>query len=263
MQPTRKERLARYEAIARRVGLELGRPLAGTVAKFAACLEVCISWYGDAEKYHHGSPRHDFNEFVAEVADAADGLLTLLTDPRVNGLIPFLPKNNLTIELQSILPSLKRFRLLGPGSTPATGLEVDLVEGMQYEDQFKQRSPFEWIAGVYLPELFYLFYDNTRWGKGKEFLLFAGIILQELKIRSNGRKYSPNSIARAVRLGRALPGKDGFLRRKYGSAFDVGVSDPLEWYRHQHFAHACGFRAKTPIEAVARMLREPIKERGQ
>lgn len=254
------ERRARYEVIARRVELELGHPLSGTIAKFAACLEVYVCWYEDAEKYHHGTPQQGFNEFAAEVAGAAEGLLALLTDPRANGLRPFLPKNNLTVELQSLLPSLKRFRLLGPSSIPVTGLEADLVEGMRYEDQFKQRSPFEWIAGVYLPELFYLFFDNSRageqWGKGREFFLFASCVLRELEIQSGGRAYSRESIAKAGRL-------DPTKRRKRGPSADKGISDPLEWYRHQCLAHACGFPVKLAIEGVAHFLREEVKKTGR
>ncbi|RTL77535.1 MAG: hypothetical protein EKK36_01955 [Bradyrhizobiaceae bacterium] len=230
-------------------------------------MEVCVCWYEDAEKFHHGTPQQGFNEFAAEMADAAESLLTLMTNPRANGLMPFLPKNNLTDELQSLLPSLKRFRLFGPSSSPANGLEADLVEGMRYQDQFKQRSPFEWIAGVYLPELFYLFVDNTKvgkkWGKGPEFLLFASCVLRELKIQSGGRAYSRESIAKAGRLDPSKANKDNHLRRKRGPSFDEGVNDPLEWYRHQCLAYACGLPVKLAIENVAYLLREEAGKVGQ
>lgn len=250
----------RYDLIAKRVLLEVGRPLDANVLRFARCLEVCVQWYGDARIYHRRSASQEFAELTGEIANTAGYLLTLLADPRTQRLTTLRSEKRLLVEqLQAILPKVERLRSIGPNLVPVTGDEADLVEGMRYEDHFKQRSPFEWIAGVYIPELFFLFVDNTRvgrkWGKGPEFLSFAAAVLSALKIQRDGMEYSRETIAKAVRLNPTAANKHGLLRRKNGPAFDAEVNDPWEWYRHQAWAVACGCSVKTSIETVARVIR--------
>jgi len=253
-----------YTAIARRILLEVGRPLDGNVVRFAGCLKICVQLYEDAKQYHRHGPLQD-TQIVIEIANAADRLLTLLTNSKAEIVRSSYP--NL---VETSLPSLKHLGTLEPASTLLTGLEDDLVYWMRYEDHFRQRGPFEWMAGIYLPELFYLFVDNTqwpkftRWGKGRKFLSFARIVLREFKIRPKGKQeYTSSSIARAVRLDPTISTEQGLLRRKGGPSFDADINDPWEWYRHRAFALACGCRSKTPIETVAKLIRESVKESGQ
>jgi hypothetical protein len=79
-------------------------------------------------------------------------------------------------------------------------------------DRWKARSPFEWVAGNYLPELF-----RTHFGRRPTFNRRKGVpdspairfierALTELGITNRGRPYSRGSIAKAltdVRTGRA------------------------------------------------------------
>jgi hypothetical protein len=79
-------------------------------------------------------------------------------------------------------------------------------------DRWKARSPFEWVAGHYLPELF-----RTHFGRKPTFNRGKGVpdspairfierALTELGITNRGRPYSRGSIAKALtdaRTGRA------------------------------------------------------------
>ena len=250
---------SRYVAVAKSVLLEIGRPLDSNVSRFAACLEVCVCWYEDAAECHRGAPQREFASIAIEIADTAQRLLALLKDSRVQNLPSFFPNNSFVAELEAVMPLLERARSLNPTSIPKTGLEADFVDAMLYRDHFQQRSPFEWIAGVYLPELFYLFIDNTKsgkeWGKGREFISFAVAVLRALQIRPETGDYSRESISKAVRLNPTVPNKQGLTRRKNIPAVDADINDPWEWYRHQALAFACGYPVKTPLELVARLIR--------
>jgi hypothetical protein len=81
-------------------------------------------------------------------------------------------------------------------------------------DRWKARSPFEWLAGHYLPELFRVQFGikptfHRRAGDGipdSPAIRFIEQALVELKITKSGRPYSRESIAKAltdVRTGRA------------------------------------------------------------
>jgi hypothetical protein len=94
-------------------------------------------------------------------------------------------------------------------------------------NRWKVRSPFEWVAGHFLPELF-----RTHFGKKPTFSRWKGVpdspairfierALIELEITNRGRPHSRESIAKAltdVRTGRA--------RNKRGSTKTHPTSEP-------------------------------------
>jgi hypothetical protein len=164
----------------------------------------------------------------------------------------FAPYSSLLTQIEELDPKLKRVGSLRSDTVPLTGLECDFVESLQYLDHFKERSPFDWLAGVYLPEVFYLFFRvHSGWGKGKQFLSFAESCLREMNVRIGiGRYYSRRTISRAVRLNTS--------RRKTGPLVDRDVPDQLEWYRHMHLMSVLGLglRLKAPIEHARAILIE-------
>jgi hypothetical protein len=91
----------------------------------------------------------------------------------------------------------------GPDFSEALRLKVDPRE---YADRWKSRSPLEWIAGHYLPELF-----EKHFGLSRKFyrrsednnpdgpmIRFVERALIELEITNRGRAYARETIAKAI-----------------------------------------------------------------
>lgn len=234
-----------------RVLQEIGTKMNAPVnERFLRCLNVCAAWYDDAILYNHGGPQKRQREYLWQLSAAIDALSPLLIVERMpnnlKGFLPVLvPFDNLPEQLEELNKKLRRVAELRSDSSPSTGSESDFVDALKYQDHFKERSPFDWLAGVYLPELYYLFFPfESSWGQGRKFLSFADIVLRAMKVKTvDGKFYSAKAISRAVRIK-----PDIKQRRKKGPLVDRDVPDQLEWYRHMHFMDAIGVRIKSSLE---------------
>jgi hypothetical protein len=131
-------------------------------------------------------------------------------------------------------------------------LEKDFIETLTYQDHFKERSPFDWLAGVYLPELYFLFFGfKSGWAKGGKFLTFVEIVLREMEVKTaQGKFYRRQAISRATRVLR-----DSKARRKRGPLIDGDTPDQMEWCRHMYFMQAIGgVRYKSSLESARKVL---------
>jgi hypothetical protein len=240
-----------------RVLQEIGAKMNASVnERFLRCLKVCDEWYSDAILYNHGGPQKHQREYLCQLTAAINALLPLLNVDRMpnnlQGFLPVLaPFANLPAQLEELNEKLQRVAELRSDSKPRTGLESDFVDLLKYQDHFKERSPFDWLAGVYLPELYYLFFRfESGWGKGRKFLLFGDVVLRAMKVTTvDGKFYSTKAISRAVRIK-----PDIKQRRKKGPLVDRDVPDQLEWYRHMHFMDAVGVRIKSSLEYARDVL---------
>jgi hypothetical protein len=238
---------------------EIGAKMNASVnERFLRCLNVCAAWYDDAILYNHGGPQNEQRDYLLRLRAAIGGLSLLLNDdhlPRnLRGFLPVLaPFANLSSELYELDRKLERVAEFRSDSKPRTGEESDFVDALIYQDHFRERSPFEWFAGVYLPEVYYLFFGfESGWGQGGKFLSFADVVLRSLKIKTEDRTfYSREAISRAVRTR---------ARRKKGPLVDSDVPDQMEWFRHMQFIDAIrvglGFRVrlKSPLEHARHVL---------
>jgi hypothetical protein len=213
--------------------------------RFLRCLEVCAFWYNDAIRFNHGAPQKEQREYISRLRSALHEVASLLDEDAIptnlRSILPRLaPFSSLLSQVGELDPKLKRIETLRSDTLPCSGLESDFIDALQYQDHFKERSPFDWLAGVYLPEVFYLFFPvHLGWGKGKQFLSFAESVLREMNVRTGaGSLYSRKAISRSVRLNK--------VRRKAGPLVDKDVPDQLEWYRHMYLMSAIGKRSKMP-----------------
>jgi hypothetical protein len=233
--------------------------------RFLRSLKVCDEWYSDAILYNHGGPQKHQREYLCQLSAAVDALSPLLAVDRMpnnlRGFLPVLaPFGNLPEQLEELNKKLKRVAGLRSDSRSKkkqsdtrslTSLESDFVDILIYQDHFKERSPFDWLAGVYLPELYYLFFRfESGWGKGRKFLSFADIVLRAMKVKTvHGKFYSTKAISRAVRIR-----PDTKPRRKKGPLVDRDVPDQLNWHRHMHLMGAVGVRSKSSLEHAREVL---------
>jgi hypothetical protein len=224
--------------------------------RFLKCLNVCAKWYDDAILYNHGAPQKQQRDYVLQLRSAIEGLSLLLNDDRVpgnlRGFLPILaPFGDLPSRLYELDRKLERVAGFRSDLKPQTGQESDFVDALIYQDHFRERSPFEWLSGVYLPEVYYLFFGfESGWSQGGKFLSFADIILRSLKVKTEDRNfYSREAISRAARMG-----TNGKIRRKKGPLVDADVPDQMEWYRHMQLMSAIGVRPKSSLEYARRVL---------
>jgi hypothetical protein len=146
-------------------------------------------------------------EFATELRAATSYFASRLNEDRVpNSLTHFVndfsPLADLRSRPEKLDSDLKRVAELQSNSKARTGLEKDFIETLTYQDHFKERSPFDWLAGVYLPELYFLFFGfKSGWAKGGKFLTFAEIVLREMRVKTaQGKFYSRQAISRATRV---------------------------------------------------------------
>jgi hypothetical protein len=220
--------------------------------KLKRALQVCFDWYHDAIIFNSSVFERERLIFVQNVREAVKSLTSLLTDSRMEQYGDLAPLLDLPERLERLDRQLERVEKLRPDAKPRTGLESDFIESLIYADHFKERSPFDWLAGLYLPELYYLFFDHRLpLGKGRKFLSFVNTILRMLKIKTpQGRYYSKEAISRARRLSDQAP------RRKGGPRVDTDIPDQMEWYRHMSLVQALGLgiRLKSSLELARQEL---------
>jgi hypothetical protein len=245
------------EHVVRRILSELGAKMTAPVkGSFVRCLEVLAHWYSDATLYNHGGPQKQYRDHLFQLSNAIGVFSRLLDVDQVpsdlRGFLSVLaPFGNLSAQLGELNTQLARIAELRSDSEPRTGVESDFVDLLKYQDHFKERSPADWLAGVYLPELYYLFFGfESGWGQGPKFLSFADIVLRAMKVKTtDGTFYTTKAISRAVRVK-----PDISRRRKKGPLVDNDIADQLEWYRHMHLMGALGLRHKSSLEHARKVI---------
>jgi hypothetical protein len=147
------------EQIVSRIMSDLGAEMTAPVKKcFLRCLQVCADWYNDATLYNHGAPQKQYREYLFQIIKAIDELSPFLEVDRLpadarSHLSNLAQFGNLSLELAELNKRLTRIAKLRSDSTPRTAGESDFGDFLKYQDHFKERSPFNWLAGVYLPEV--------------------------------------------------------------------------------------------------------------
>ncbi len=140
--------------------------------KFLRCLEVCVLWYNHATMFNYGERQKSKRAYIRRLKTAAGEIELLIksdaaSDNFQSALKSMAPISTLLSLVQELGPKLTRIESMRSDSKPVTGLECEFIEELQYEDHFKERSPFDWLAGVYLPEVYLLFFSGSaRLGEG-------------------------------------------------------------------------------------------------
>lgn len=217
---------------------------------FEKCLQICLNWYSDADYYNYRPAHSDIVDFARSAAEAAEQLLRLLErgeihPPRLTSYSDFAGP------LSEVLPPLRRFRevvkrvsIVRADTRPASGLELDhFIDWYIYADHFRERTAFEWLAGLYLCELYELFVDSPP--KGHEFISFVRAVLEVFNVKTpTGGRYSKEAISRARRLSDQLGSTDKKVAkaRRQGPIVDADVPDQMGWYRHMALEYAVGMR---------------------
>jgi hypothetical protein len=147
-------------------------------------------------------------EKILEPAKRLQAQLPVPTDEDVG--FPFIEPEHFAGELGNLIDALEskiedlKFELRnGPDFDEALALRQDPRE---YADRWKARSPFEWLAGHYLPELFKMqvrlpltFHrraaDNAPEGP---LIRFVEGALIEFGVTHRGKQYSREAIAKAI-----------------------------------------------------------------
>jgi hypothetical protein len=92
-----------------------------------------------------------------------------------------------------------------------------------YRESFKAFSPFDWLAGLYLPDVYELALGHRpSTAENGPSVRFVEAALAELKISKHGKPYSRASIARSIRSIRARRTR----RKSAGTA-----EDHCRWWR--------------------------------
>jgi hypothetical protein len=163
IKPAMTKQVVLSEQAVDRILSDIGAKMTAPVKeRFLRCLVVCADWYSDAILYNHGGPQKNQREYLVQLRTAIPELLRFLnvdaTPPNLRGFLPVLaPFLDLRIELKELETKLARVAELRSDTNPRSGEENDFVDALIYQDHFKERSPFDWLAGVYLPEVCYLF----------------------------------------------------------------------------------------------------------
>ena len=214
--------------------------------RFRACLQVCLNWYGDAAHFNGNPAQQDVADFAHGAAEATERLLRLLERGNIPPRLTSYP--DFAGPLSELLPALKKFREIAKRLTivrsytrPASGLELDhLIDWYIYTEHFRERTAFEWLAGVYLCELYELFLGHPS---GRKFIRFVETVLEVFRIKTpNGRQYSKETISKARRLSDQLAtiSKKPAKSRRPRPLVDANVPDQMNWLRHMQLEGAMG-----------------------
>jgi hypothetical protein len=237
------------------IGVRSSRPHFDKVA-FAKSIEVCTSWYEAAKAYNVSFRQRERRTKLRSIRAVARNLSRLLSDLQpLDGSL--LPQETGSV-LSELIESVNRTLELKSGSSAASGIERDFIDCLVYEDHFKERSPFEWIASVYLAEVYELhFGDRVGRFETKKYVTFADATLRELKVKKKNSYYSRETIKRAMRDYRA--------RRKGATRIEMADNFQNELTRHMKLQAACGlfYRSKHRSLGEARsILLEIEKNKG-
>jgi hypothetical protein len=208
-------------------------------------LQICLNWYAAAVEYNNKPGHQDVTDFAGSAAKAAEQLLSLLEradiPPRLTSYPNFArPLSELLPALRNFHGAVKRLTIVRSHTPVASGIELDhLVDWLIYADHFRERSAFEWLAGVYLCELHELFIGPPS---GRKFICFVETVLEVFDVKTpTGSRHSKEAISRARRLNKQLASTTSKMKaRRQGPIVDADVPDQMSWLRHMEFEHAAG-----------------------
>ena len=211
---------------------------------FARSLELSASWYRDAVMFAYRKPAKDQHHAMALTYQTATRLTQLLTDDLLEAMGPL----STTVDTREFLAELIETvnQRLKP---PPAG---DLLDMSQYRAGFKQRSPFEWLAGYCLPDVYELHLRRKASPTtNSEFVRFAEMVLAELQVKNRGKTYSRATISRAlttVRSGRPRRESAPFEESDDGWQFH-------QWCWESALLYSCGLNwNRTPSCPLWRLL---------
>jgi hypothetical protein len=184
------------------------------------CLELSWQWYCSALAFSMAKSEEDRKQRLSRAHKIAKGLERLLAPDDVwQSLFAPLPPDESIRHGISDLARLIDKRLVEEAQDEAQGGPFKA-----YRDSFKTRSPFEWLAGNFLADVYFFTFGCRVPGISENgpYVRFAEIILDEFQVLRNGKPYSRASIAKALRNDRR-----GLTRRKTNPPH----KDPYRFWR--------------------------------
>ena len=179
------------------------------------CIERCASWYLEAIKNTSGN-----HQQLGSIKKAAKRLEQLLAEER----LPLQDVDRHRVSVKDLIREIDG-HLRWNEKGPAKAMQQNL----------SNRSPFEWIAGNYLADVYQLIFDRKpAYSPDGPFVRFVEATLHELEITNSGKPYSRASISKArkddesglTRRDRALARRDGFRRWRRRLLIQACVGHP-------------------------------------
>jgi hypothetical protein len=175
---------------------------------------LCRRWYRRALYLSSDEPEKTLIRQLEQTRKTAKRLEQLLASDDIQSLLFwwFSPEDSLKANVSLLVVKIDEALADGPGWRKEL-----------YPESFKALSAFDWLAGLYLPDVFELAFGRPpSTSESGPTIRFVEAALAELKITKGGKPYSRASIARAIRNLRA-----GRIRRKSA----VTVEDHYRWWR--------------------------------
>jgi hypothetical protein len=174
-------------------------------------IQKAENWYRDAKSFSHNKPMKEQNIRLNVVFKTAKRLEQLLSFDEVRNTIQYYTDPELAELLQDKLSELQT------AIEMALWLPYGPDDRKEYCEGLKLRSPFEWLAGYCLPDVYEIHFRRpARTTVNGEYVLFTAKVLDVLGVDNGGTRYTRSAIVRALtsvrsnRPRRALPKpKDG------------------------------------------------------
>ena len=161
------------------------------------CLNLCFSRYQDAIRFASRSEQTASSRQLEKARKAAKRLAVVLEAGEVGDWSVTSPSGG---DLKS-----RDFanKLVCDIDAALRAKRSDLEQA--YADTFKAHSPFEWLVGIYLPDVYELnFQKKPTVSEDGPFVRFGESVLRELGVaKDDGAPYKRSSIARTLRSIRA------------------------------------------------------------
>jgi hypothetical protein len=201
-----------------RIIAAVGEKLQSDKQGLIRCLNLCGEWYRSAVAFSSNKPEKDLARRLAMISKTARRLNQLLASEAIQQSlfmsIPAeeFPRAALDGAAQLVVMADRCLNRIPHGPSKS------------YRRSFKRRSPFEWLVGNFLPDVFELNFQRAASAyENGAFIRFAESVVTEAKIAKAGKSYSRASIAKALRNERA-----GLVRRRRS----VPVrDDEYRWWR--------------------------------
>jgi hypothetical protein len=158
-------------------------------------LNLCARWYREARMYSTNKSVKDREHRLTMIYKKAKALNYLLAEDD-----SWMPIGAPASSMESFRISIRRIINL----IDHTMNEQNSEPGKAYQDSFKIRSPFEWLVGFYLPDVFVLMsiapiQDQKEFLSSKSpYIHFAQAVLGELRIGVDGQPYSSATIIKGT-----------------------------------------------------------------
>jgi hypothetical protein len=174
-------------------------------------LNLCVEWHREAREYSTNKAVRDRERRLAMIYKKAKALDHLLAedDSSMALRVPLSAKESFRAPINQIIQIADREIKHRDDEGPIKA----------YEDSFKIRSPFEWLVGFYLTDVFMLMSvapirDQKEFLSSKSpYVRFVQAVLAQLRIGVDGKPYSSASIIKA-----ASSRFTGELRRKQATS---------------------------------------------